>query len=83
VLLHVLDRKIVNRQVFFFQAFDLAGQLLVLIKKMTKLLVRGLQCLDGIEVLGKFMVKVVVLNVHDRGLLQIPARPMRDRTMGL
>jgi hypothetical protein len=43
LLLHVLDGEIVDRQVFFFEALDLSGQLMVLIIQVAELLARGFQ----------------------------------------
>jgi hypothetical protein len=43
LLLHVLDGEIVDRQVFFFETFDLPGQVMVLIVQVAELLARGFQ----------------------------------------
>ena len=83
MFLHVFDREVVDRQVFLLETFDFPGQVLVLIIQVAELLARRLQCVNEIEVFRELMVKIVMLNLHDRGLWQIPARPMRDRTARL
>jgi hypothetical protein len=79
MFLHVFDSEIVNRQVFFFKALDFFSQVLIFFVQIAKQFVGGFQRLNRLQILGKFMVKVVVFNLHDHRLSLIPIRPMRDR----
>jgi hypothetical protein len=65
-LFHLFDREIVDRDVFFFKVLNLMGKLVIFIEQLQEIAIRLSQQMHRIDILWELMVKLVMLNLHNR-----------------
>ena len=69
LLLHFLEGLVRHRFLVLLDAPDVLVQAMVFIEEPGEMVIAGLQLVDGVLVLGKLVMQVVMLQFHDASLM--------------